>query len=1150
MMKLNDYIEQKMTESGNNRHTILIGDGGQSKSYQLIRLFNHYISNEDIVPIYVPLCETKTMNGYSIYSFIHREYIDDLQESFVDDYEKKLIGMFKCANHVKFLILLDGYNELLESFSVQSVNATVAHEIKQLSDIDNVYLVITSRYFLAGSLFSGFSLADICNLTKQQIEIFVPNVNNLDEQLLELLRSPFYLKRFIESTEDSRNNSVSHSTVTAGELLNEYLMEHIPLKFEREHSLDSKSPLLRKLKYCLAVLVPEFAFCMAWNKTHSISLAEMNDCLEKNKTPFSENWEILDLLENYIVPANLMYSVAKSENNEYIFVHENYQDFFSAFWWTNRTKAKNFSEELLLLPLSIQMKKYIGDIVGENHFEKKQNRSSEPSPIECILRKNCRIFNNVAVQKFNRNCVEIMKISRHLSVTADYSELDLSLSRLNNADCQNSSFRNCLAEKNTFMAEDNNDNNSFLDLRSIWTNGDILVKVYINGNIIATNILDGSQIYSVSDNTSRGVCIHIDDERIIFDYLGDIRVYQTATGELIDARKAVPLCKEDGFLIRIMAEINKGIKYMTEKGKIYVTDYSFFVQDGNFYDEKNNMFCVAKQNHFVFYDDTFNRIGELNLKNIQRYGKWNMCRNGWYIGENYDADALYFTKIEKEPLSVSSEIKFELDVDSIKFVYVSKNGDYAIVVNEKFEIYTLNLTTGVSSFFHIPRFKPQNCYWNSVSADDNYLCFYYSGFDYENNKLNGICVFNYRNHTYRFKELNISNYCSDVFIKNGEYGFVVGTPTETYLLNQSLIELSAPKHWKGISELSVCGNRFYCVTETKSITFSCLSLDGKDKNSLVIKANTDSTFGANESAIIDYYIATEDYVIHKSGLEFQNCRLIRHIASLSCDIVESTVSNQCAIITYQSETSQTFAETIVIDKTSLEISKLFVTQAMKNEKTVFHLFQSKNSQKHTSDWSESPKLLMNSFQFLDGDWYCFYDNLYNTSLVKFDVENSSARTVFELDERYEINFLSMEFVISAISQSHYIEPQPDDEGNTIITITTCSLNAVVDVYALKDGRHFRFDLSEITGISIKGISSIAFSNECEVLAVHEYDTNFLYFYKFEKIDSKVHLKFIKKITVVSANYFGCNFKGIDVDKETMQCLMDNGGYIGKKETES
>lgn len=1148
-MKLNDYIEQKMLERGNNRHTILIGDGGCSKSYQLIHLFNHYIHNKEIVPIYVPLCETKTIKGYSILSFIHREYIDDLQESFVSDYEKKLIVMFRRANQVKFLIMLDGYNELLESYSMQSVNNTIFNEIKQLSEIDNVYLVITSRYFLTGSLFSGFSLADVCNLTKQQIENFVPCTNNLDEQILDLLQSPFYLRKYIEFMEDFHNNLTSDLTITAGELLHEYLMKHIPLKFEREHTLDYKSQLLRKLKYCLEVLLPDFAFYMTWHKTHIISIEEMNDCLKRNKTKLYENWEIIDLLENYIVPANLMYSIDKPENKEYLFVHENYQDYFAALWWINSAKAKNFSEELLLFPLSIQMKKYIGDIIGENRFEKKQDCMSEPSPIECILRKNHGIFNRKAVQKFNRNCVEIMKISRHLSVIADYSELDLSLCRLNNVNCQNSNFQNCMVEKNTLIAEnDNYASHSFLEC--VWTDGDILVKIYSLGRITATNILDGSQIYSLPEHMSIGnYCIYIDNERMIFDDYGDIRTYKTASGGLIDTRKNVPLCKdEEGVfkpLLRMMAEINKGIKNFTEKGKIYVTDGSYD-KGVKFFDATNNMFIIAntiaRKNHFVFYDIDFKRIGELNLQNISV--TYNIYQNGWCIGKNYDDDVLCFTKFRKEPLSVLSEIKLKIDIDSIKFVYVSKEGDYAVVLNENLEIYKLDLTTGINSCFHIPRFKPHDCCWESVSADDDFLCFYYLGFDYENNFLNGICVFDYRNNTFRFKELYISpDNAYQVVIKNGDYGFVVVTPIETYLLNQSLIEISTLRHRTGITKLSVCENRFFCTTGAKSITFSCFSLDEKDKKSVDIKANMDSTFGANESTNIDYYIAAENYVIHKSGIKFQDSRLIRHVKSCLCDIIESTVSNQCAIIKYQNENSQIFAEINIIDKVSLEISKVFITQAMKNGNTVFNIFQRCNIKKHSLDCNKSPELLMDSFQLLNGIWYCFYDNLINTSLVKLNLEKSLASIIFELDERYETNYLSNGFIISAFHQSRYIEPYLDNEGNTVINIPTCSSNAVVDVYELKYGRHFRFDLSDITGITIKNIDYIAFSNDCEVLAVNEQNTNLLYFYKFEKIDGKANLRFIKRINVALSNFFECNFKGINVDEDTMQCLIDNGGYL-------
>ena len=87
-MKLTGYIDKKLKYSKSNRNTLLIGDGGQSKSYQLIDLFKSYITNEKVVPIYVPLCESGTKEGgYSILNFIYREYILDFQES-TSNYEK------------------------------------------------------------------------------------------------------------------------------------------------------------------------------------------------------------------------------------------------------------------------------------------------------------------------------------------------------------------------------------------------------------------------------------------------------------------------------------------------------------------------------------------------------------------------------------------------------------------------------------------------------------------------------------------------------------------------------------------------------------------------------------------------------------------------------------------------------------------------------------------------------------------------------------------------------------------------------------------------------------------------------------------------------------------------------------------------------
>ena len=439
--------------------------------------------------------------------------------------------------------------------------------------------------------------------------MFVPNIENENEQLVELIRSPFYLTRFLEYKEDTSENAFSNSSVTAGELLYSYLIEHIPKKYEKEHSLDSKSPVLRKLIFCLTKLIPEFSAYMAKNKTHSISINEMSNCYKKIQSPHTENWSIVDLLENYIVPCNLMYGIIQSESNYYLFCHENYQEFFAGIWWINYAKRTELSEELMKFSISVQIKKYIGDILKETRFENKKDCFSEPSSVELILGKNRGIINNKAVQKFNAECVEIMKISRHNSITANYSELDLSQCRFINSNCPNSNFEKCVVVKDTFISS-YDEPFSDIGLEAIWTNGERLVRVYHNGEIVATNILDGTLIYNIPPQNAT-ICsdVYIDEKQIIYADLGDIRIYETLSGNLINRRKAVNLLKDQKSiwrpLLRCVAEIYRLYSSLENKGKIYVIEGTFNHGDFTIYDQKHNLFFVIQQNRTEVFDTSF-----------------------------------------------------------------------------------------------------------------------------------------------------------------------------------------------------------------------------------------------------------------------------------------------------------------------------------------------------------------------------------------------------------------------------------------------------------------------------------------------------------------------------------------------------------------
>lgn len=1166
-MKLIDYIDKKIKSSDKQRHTLLVGDGGQSKSYQLVHLFQHFVSDEKVVPIYVPLCETKSINSqYSIFNFIYREYINDMHDNSVD-YEKKLIYMLKNKSQVKYLLLLDGYNELLDSFTNQSVNETIAYEIKKLCEIDNVYLIVSSRYILTGALFSEFSIANVCDLSVQQIGCFVSNVSTISEQLLELLRSPFYLTKFLEIRNNVINQFLSHSNtnvITAGELLKIYLLNHIPLKFEKDNALDSKSPVLRKLKYCLTELIPEFASYMFFNNTHSISLSAMKDCLKKIQNPISEKWEIIDLVENYIIPINLMYSVSQYENSEYLFVHENYQEFFAALWWTNYAMKKELSQELIEFPLNVQIKKYIGDIFNENLFQSKRDCLSEPSPIERVLIKNRGKFNNSAIQKFNRDCIEIMKSSRNFFITADYSELDLTQCRLNNANCKNSCFCNCLAEKNTFITDKYSDFLVDLDLWGIWTNGNILVRIDRFGSIIATNLIDGSLIYYVDNrsiNKNRAIIIrntYIDDDRIVIDsFYEGIKTYKTSTGELLEIRKTVFLWKDaKGFfkpLFRSVALISTAYKYIYKKGKIYIREESVdFIYGKCIYDKKNNLFCAVNQNNFTFYDFDYNKVGKIVLNSSENYRilneLWNPCQNGWYICEGNNYDEIVFVQIKTEPFRISKKIRLSIDVNNLRLVYVSKNAEKAIALEKNLKVTKIDLNNGNYETVTIPRFISENCCDTSFCIDENFVCFSYYGCDQDEIYIKGICVFDYNNNTYRFKPMERNIYARGVYITSGDFGFVVKCGKTTYLMNSSLIEISSAIPNTGY-KLIALENQFYCVSKRNIVGFSCNDLDGK----MTVNYNGNVCLSDIEGNNIEI----EDSLIHiLDGLGmivFENCRLVHHFATPECDIVESTISDQCAIITYKSDVLQIIAEALVLDKTSLETKRILIKCNKEETPSYIYLFQKNDN---TFIQKERKSLLMNSFQFLNGELYCFYDKLYHTSLVKIDLENSFASIIFDLNDRYCDNFISEGFVISAFLESPYVEPYVDSEGYKNITIPSCSDQSVIYIYSLTQRKHYSVDLSELyvncpENVIIRNISSVAFSNDGNVLAVQERgevleDSNSLYFYKFKVDDDQVGFEFLKKIDVIaSANYSGCNFSGVNLDAESIQCLLDNGGYIDK-----
>jgi hypothetical protein len=227
-----------------------------------------------------------------------------------------------------------------------------------------------------------------------------------------------------------------------------------------------------------------------------------------------------------------------------------------------------------------------------------------------------------------------------------------------------------------------------------------------------------------------------------------------------------------------------------------------------------------------------------------------------------------------------------------------------------------------------------------------------------------------------------------------------------------------------------------------------------------------------------------------------------------------------------------------------------------NDNNVYDLFSRIDTRSDNGDSKSeiiedlNPHILFDSFQFVHGNLYCFFDNLYYTSLVKIDITNALVNTVFDLKGRYAQNFVvNEEYIISYCSESPFVEPYTSEEGNLVIDIPTCSIDTEIGVSLLKSGEHFNIDLSKVSGnypdeTITGGIDQYAFSSESNMLAVKQYGTNTIFFYKFSNTDDNVRFEFIKKVDIIAtANYQGCDFNGVNLDDKTIQCLIDNGGHI-------
>lgn len=555
MKNLIDILKNYMDVCNSSRHIQLIGGGGTGKTYLCFDAYLQLLEMNDCIPIYIQLTETRIADeGYSIFRFIERNFMNLtlVRSESVETQNTQIINMFK-SSEKKIIMFLDGVNEILD-YSKNVMNPYgFFEEIRQLSEVDNISLVITSRYKIYHEIFRGFSAYSVNPLSIECITAVKEKKGITSTKDIEsLLQSPFYLDKYIKSVQLS--NVKNNEKITGGELIDIYI-RNIILQFCQNNHLHEDSVSALKLRFCLIVFLPELAMHMYKNGSENISVVEINKCFqaikitlktmeyEKEYYPYGEWWDnysLRELIEDYLLTTEIIYHNPENKGVFY-FSHEDLFSFFCARWWLLHAEHfEDFNQDVVFISNNYTIRKFIGELTREYCFQHKKSCLSEASPIEKYMRKTKGVIGDDNVAQFNRECIEIMKIARE-RITADYSNLDLRFADFSTKNVENGKFNNSLITRDTFSSKTFDSSIVFL-----YSKNDIVIVGDKHAHIVCYSLKDNSIHYSLrlSSEIDRETSVSFQSEIYFIDEIHNclyiscaLQVYKINcfTGEIIDS---------------------------------------------------------------------------------------------------------------------------------------------------------------------------------------------------------------------------------------------------------------------------------------------------------------------------------------------------------------------------------------------------------------------------------------------------------------------------------------------------------------------------------------------------------------------------------------------------------------------------------------
>lgn len=472
-------LNQAITELWNNPdkwHCVLIGDGGMGKTTSLLKLWEDSLNGDKQLPVPIFL----SLESYNqIRPKLRREFIwytivqEYLNCKYSDEITEELISQFKQKNKVNskefpsIILLLDGFNE------VTSDNRELLLCLNEIRKLKGVQIIISSRYDMRKNLnWSEFDALRLEPLDNEQIKTFIESEGiEFKQNLLKsipLLTNPMMLTLYCGTEREMRGNlkNEEYDFIAQPRYKAEILHNFIESSLARLARLTTDKPEEDKVlhKLYLRHLLPKIGYEMEKNGHFEINRRDLMAIIKEEFARYCSN-EFRDIyvdldrcigkLESQLVPGNrnnIIEAIEKLtkrpycllrelKGNNYAFLHQDFRDYFAAFYIKDRTGERIEAEdktfpELASHVFEIHLRNMLGELTGEARRRpviKGGYQKGERE--ETILDKALTLLRNEEMKDGDYrllNILELMKEKREDLSDTDLSYLDLRHIVLNN----------------------------------------------------------------------------------------------------------------------------------------------------------------------------------------------------------------------------------------------------------------------------------------------------------------------------------------------------------------------------------------------------------------------------------------------------------------------------------------------------------------------------------------------------------------------------------------------------------------------------------------------------------------------------------------------------------------------------------------------